>query len=251
MTDAFPDHFSRVATDYSTFRPHYPASLFEALAAVVPNRDCVWDCAAGTGQASVPLAERFVQVVATDASALQLARATPHPRVHYAAATASSVPLRAGSVSLVTVAQALHWFDVDAFYREVRRVLVPGGVLAVWSYGLVRVEGNAAVERLIDEFSERTLGAWWPAERQHVHAGYATLAFPFSRIALPAFDMAATWHLEHLLGYLGTWSSVSAKRRAEGTDPLEEFGRALRAAWGDAPTLVLRWPLTLLAGRVA
>jgi ubiquinone/menaquinone biosynthesis C-methylase UbiE len=260
---AFPDHFSKVAEGYSEFRPGYPSDLFDALATMVrqsntgnharpadkPERAVVWDCAAGTGQASLALGERFEQVIATDASVSQVRRAEPHPHVQYLAATAEHSPLAPNSVSLLTVAQALHWFNVDAFYREANRVLRPDGIIAVWCYGLLRVDANRDVERAIDHFTEVTVGPWWPHERAHVDSGYTSLPFPFSRMPIEPVNMTARWRRQQLLGYLRTWSAVSRMRTETGTDPVSAFEPILAEAWGGHDTLPLQWPLSILVGR--
>lgn len=268
VVGAFSDHFSGVAAGYSEFRPTYPEKLFDLLVNAVAEahskyesapgacdtnaldvaKALVWDCAAGTGQASVPLAKRFGRVLATDASTKQLLRGERHSHVYYAAARAEQCPLPPNSASLVTVAQALHWFDVNAFYGEVKRVLRAGGVLAVWCYGLLRVDENKSVEHVIDHFSEVTVGPWWPPERKHIDAAYQDLPFPFERIVLAPTEMTAQWKREELLGYLRTWSAVSRKSAELGVDPVAEFEPVLKEAWGEAGTLTMRWPLTVLAG---
>src|SRR5262245_37971020 len=142
MSQTFRDLFSSVANRYADFRPHYPAALFDYLATLAPRTSLVWDCAAGNGQATLDLAERFDRVIATDASKEQIASATPHRRVEYRVAPAEQSGLVDESVSLITVAQALHWFDLERFYAEAKRVLAPGGVLAAWAYGINEVEGD-------------------------------------------------------------------------------------------------------------
>ena len=162
---AFSDHFSNVAAGYAAYRPRYPDALFDAIKSEVhrgsasAHRTLVWDCAAGTGQASLPLGQRFSSVLATDVSTRQLSQASQHANVQYATAAAESCPLRNASANLVTVAQALHWFRFDEFWREVKRVLVPNGLIVAWSYGLLRVDDNKEVEQLIDDFSERAVGS--------------------------------------------------------------------------------------------
>lgn len=242
------DLFSSLAADYAAARPTYPAALFDALAAQAPGRDLAWDCATGNGQAALPLAERFKAVWATDLSARQLAQAPAHPHITWHLAPASDSGLPSRSADLITVAQAYHWFDHEAFHLEVGRVLKPGGLVAVWCYGLFSC--TPAVDAVVLRLYRDRLGPWWEPERRFVEEGYASLPWPFDPVALPAFEMRHAWTLPQLLAYLGTWSALRACRERTGTDPLTELGPALAEAWGGAPTRDLRWPLALRAGRV-
>lgn len=245
----FSDHFGTVAGSYADFRPHYPAELFAWLAAQCPAQTVAWDCGAGSGQASVALAAHFAQVQATDASADQLDHAEPHPRVHYAVAPAERSGLADASVDLVSIAQALHWFDLPLFYAEVRRVLKRGGVIAAWSYGVHTIEGDE-VNTVVRHFYDHVVGPYWPPERRHVENGYRELPFPFTRIVAPAFAMQLQWPLAQLLGYLGSWSATARYRKANGSDPLPALERALLPLWGDpAHSRTVSWPLALLVGR--
>lgn len=248
-TPSFADHFSVTAANYARYRPGYPAALFEWLASIVRQRRRAWDCATGSGQAAVGLAEYFTDVVATDGSQAQLDAATPHERVHYLCATAEQSRLPSASVDLVTVAQALHWLDVDAFYREANRVVVPGGALAVWSYG--HFEVDPSVDRVVGDFYAHTIGPYWPSERAHVENGYRDIAFPFAPIDAPVLAMRERWSLDEVLGYIGTWSAVQRYRKAKGDDALRAFAARVRDAWGD-PSVAreVRWPLMVRAGRV-
>jgi SAM-dependent methyltransferase len=248
----FHDHFSSVASRYADFRPHYPAELFDDLATLAPPTSTVWDCACGNGQASVDLAARFSKVVATDASTDQIASATPGANIEYRAAPADQSGLPDRSVGLVTVAQALHWFDFDAFYAEVRRVLVPGGVIAVWAYGVQNVSDDARVNTIIHRFYSETVGPFWPPQRLLVEQGYRTIPFPFAEITPPSIVMQASWTLPQLLGYFSTWSATSRYIKANGVNPIEPLAAELERAWPDpnSPRKII-WPLALRAGRVA
>ena len=250
MTRAFTDHFASVAADYARFRPVYPAALFAWLADLAPARTMAWDCAAGSGQASRDLADHFDQVIATDASAAQIAAAHPHHQVEYRVAPAEASGLSAGTVDLVTVAQALHWFDLDRFYAEVRRVLKPGGVLAVWSYGVLAVAG-AAVDERVQTFYRDIVGPYWPPERQLVESGYRTLPFPFAELEAPAFHMETSWSLSELLGYVRSWSATGRFGVERGYDPVTVLADELAPLWG-APLepRIVTWPLALRVGRV-
>ena len=250
MSGPFIDHFGPVAGAYAHFRPTYPSPLFDWLAAVAPARQRAWDCATGTGQAAIALASHFREVVASDASAAQLAAAGPHPRVSYRLAAAESSCLEANSLDLATVAQAVHWFDRPRYFAEVERVLRPGGVLAVWSYGIPRLEGGAA-DALLQHFYADIVGPYWPAEKALVESGYRDLLLPFESLQTPSFAMEAAWSLEQVLGYCSSWSASARYRTALGSDPIDRLRPALAAVWGepDAPRR-LHWPLTIKASRL-
>lgn len=247
----FADHFSGHAGDYARYRPAYPPELFEALAALAPRHTLCWDAGTGSGQAARGLAEHFAEVVATDASAEQIAHAAPSPGVTYRVAPADRSGLEEASVDLVTVGQAVHWFELKNFYEEVRRVGAPGSAVAVWAYDLFRVPESARVEAVSRDF-HATVEAYWPAERSLVARRYADLLFPFKEIPLPPVTMTADWSLERVLGYLSTWSAVKRCAKETGRDPIAEFEAAFAAAWGDgsAPKTI-SWPLVLRAGRIA
>jgi SAM-dependent methyltransferase len=246
---SFPDYFSTVASRYAEFRPRYPAALFEYLAGLVASRAVAWDCAAGTGQASEGLAEYFEKVIATDGSAEQIHAAQPCPRVEYRVALAEESGLEAASVDLVTVSQALHWFQLDKFYAEVKRVLKPGGVLAVWCYGVHELdepELHAAALR----FYAETLGTYWPESRALVESGYRTLPFPEPELTPPTFEMETHWCLDELLGYYSTWSARTRYLKETGNDPLAPLREELAALWGDAERKRrVRWPLSVRVAR--
>ncbi|HZO23251.1 MAG TPA: class I SAM-dependent methyltransferase [Steroidobacteraceae bacterium] len=247
----FKDHFSRLASEYSAFRPDYPAALFGYLAGLCREHRAAWDCACGSGQASAGLAAHFEQVIATDASAQQVAAAAAHPRITYRVAAAEHSGIESDSVDLVTVAQALHWFDLDAFYAEVRRVLRSSGILACWTYGVLRVEGHA-IDDLVREFYTDIVGPYWPPERRLVDEGYRELSFPFPELDAPALQMQERWDRPHLLGYLRTWSGTARYVEQVGRDPVEDLGKRLASFWPDSHSdRLIRWPLALRVGRKA
>ena len=246
----FKDHFSVTASGYAAHRPVYPRGVAEALAARSPGRALVWDAGCGSGQLSVVLGEVFDQVAATDASAAQIAEAVPHPRVRYAVAPAEVSGLANGSVDCAVAAQAAHWFDLDAYYREVRRVARPGGLVALVTYAVMEVDPQ--IEKLVEQFYWHTLEGHWPPERKLVEEGYRSLPFPFEPVKAPGLALEHRWNADQMLGYVGTWSAVQSLKKAGRGNELERFGQELRAAWGDpAQERVVRWPLSLRLGRVS
>jgi len=249
MADTFKDHFSTRSADYARFRPVYPPALARYLAEVPGRRDLALDCGCGAGQLSTLLADGFARVIATDASAQQVANAKPHPRVEYRQAPAEASGLDDASVDLVTVAQAAHWFDLERFYAEVRRVARPGGAIALVTYGITEIDGAAG--GVLSGFYHDVLDPHWPPERRLVEAGYRTLPFPFDEQAASPFAMEASWALADMLGYVDTWSAVRNAEKALGRAPYDRFADDLRAAWGDPDTRkAIRWPISLRVGRV-
>ncbi|HEX6571091.1 MAG TPA: class I SAM-dependent methyltransferase [Steroidobacteraceae bacterium] len=244
----FKDHFSRQAADYSRYRPAYPSALIAYVASLAPGRALAVDCATGNGQAAVALAEHFDQVIAVDASAAQLERALPHPRVRYERALAEALAVADGTVALVAVAQAIHWFDFDRFHAECRRVLMSGGVVAAWTYTVFRAGGT--IDEVVDRFYHDTIGPYWPPEREYVQQGYRTIPFPWDEITPPPFRLQTEWTLEQVIGYFASWSSVQQYRvRHDGRDPLPDVERELASAWPVGRTVRLDWPLYLRVGR--
>jgi SAM-dependent methyltransferase len=244
----FKDHFSGHASAYADARPRYPEALYDWLAAQCPARALACDVGCGNGQASVALAERFEAVIASDPSAAQIANAVRHPRVAYRVEAAEALSVAPASGDLLTVAQALHWFDFEPFFARAREVLKPDGVFAAWSYGVMRI--TPPVNEVLQRFEHERVGKYWPPERRHVDAAYATIAFPFERIATPAFAMTQVWSAAQALAYLGTWSAVQRHDKATGTSAIDALRPELEAAWGDPETRrTIEWPLLVWVGR--
>lgn len=245
----FKDHFSSLAARYATFRPEYPPALFDWLAAQLDRHELAWDCGCGNGQASMLLAGRFARVYASDASASQIAEARGGENVQFAVARAEQSGLPDQSADLIVVAQAAHWFDLDAFYREVRRVLRPDGVLALLTYAHHRVTPEVDGPAL--DFYHNVVGPYWPPERRWVENGYRDLPFPFRELAAPDFNLEAEWDLEHFLGYQATWSATRRYVEATGHDPITALRAAIAPLWGAPETVrTICWPLSLRVGRL-
>lgn len=238
--------FGERAGGYASFRPDYPASLFDWLAASSPRQQRALDIGCGSGQASLALTTRFGLVLACDSSVQQLCEIRPPAELQLFAADAWHLPLKAASVDLITVAQALHWFADAAFFAEIRRILRPDGLFCAWCYGLMQI--NPAVDALVNELHGELLGDYWPAGRASVDNDYRDIVTGFARLKVPDFAIELRWSLAHLLGYLRTWSAVQRWEGAHGKDPVSLFQARLQTAWGDNPQQFIRWPLHLVAG---
>ena len=248
-TLGFQDHFSQQAQDYARYRPSYPDALFAYLASIVPGHGLAWDCGTGNGQAALALAAYFNRVLATDASADQIQLAFAHQRVEYRVEPAEQVSLDSGTVDLVTVAIALHWFEFDSFYREVRRVLKPGGILAVWAYHLPQIDPQ--VDRLLAKYYYETLAGYWAEQVRYLDQRYRTLPFPFFELEPPAFEMVTQWNLSQVGGFLNSWSATRKYLNQLGAHPVKLIWPDLAAVWGPPEDLrTLHWPLYLRVGKV-
>lgn len=247
MASGYEQLFGREAANYARFRPRYPDALFAELAQRAPARDEAWDCGAGSGQAALGLAAHFRHVLASDPDLKQIDAAMPHERVTYRHLVDEPSDFVDGRFELVTVAQALHWFELEPFYATVRRVLAPGGLFAAWCYSLLEVE--PAFDALVRELHDVTLAADWPPPRAHVLDGYRALPLPYPEEPFPTYALEAELTCAATLGYLATWSAVHAHRRRTGVDPLLALAPALQHAWGAPETRPVRWPLHLRVAR--
>ncbi|GEO82026.1 class I SAM-dependent methyltransferase [Pararhodospirillum oryzae] len=249
MGSGFKDHFSACADGYARFRPQYPPDLAPFLASRCPAPGLAIDCGCGSGQLSGCLAAAFASVWAVDASAAQIQAAPAHERVRYHHAPAEDTGLPPGEADLIAVAQAAHWFDLPRFHDEARRLARPGALLALISYGVTETDGapGAALAHLY----HTVLGPYWPPERHHVETGYRLLPFPFPEEEAPPLAMTASWSLDELVGYIGTWSALKGARAAGEDARLARAVDDLAAAWGPPESVrVIRWPLALRLGRL-
>ncbi len=240
--------FDEGGENYARFRPVYPAELSRRLAELSPGRGHAADVGCGTGQLTVQLAGHFDKVTGIDPSAAQLASAEPHPRIAWVAGNAEGLPLPDGSIDLVAAAQAAHWFDLPAFYREVRRVAARDGLLALISYGVVRIAGEEIQQRFL-RFYREEIGRYWPPERRMVDEGYAGIDFPFEELPPPELAITCEWGPGEFLGYVSTWSAVRNAREAGQGAMLDRFAGDLAERWGEDRRQV-SWPVALRLGRI-
>ena len=244
-------YFKDQAKLYAEFRPDYPAALFTFIAGLSPRRHLALDCATGNGQAAVGLAEHFDRVIAIDSSAEQIAHARPHARIEYRVASAEQSEVSDACVDVVTVMQAMHWFDFDRFYREVRRVAAPGAAIVITVYGEAVLETPELNARLL-HYNKRIVGPYWPPERSMVDDHYRTVPFPFEELPTPALTLERHWRLEELAGYLRSWSATVRFAKHNRRDPVIQFEDEIRTQWGEPQrTRLVQWPFISRAGRVS
>lgn len=242
------DYFSKQANAYAAFRPTYPVALYEFIFQHLTEKRAAWDCATGNGQVARYLADHFEKVFATDISRQQLDQAIQQKNIIYSLSPAEKTPFPDNHFDLITVGQALHWFDRDRFYEEVKRVSKPGAILAVWGYALLYIE--PAINKEIMNFYNDTVGLYWDDARKLVEEEYKTIAFPFEEITPPEFFITTTWTRAHLAGYLESWSATQEYIKAHGVNPVPAFLKGLGPRWEPESTKAIRFPVFLRVGRV-
>lgn len=241
--------FDQGGRAYARFRPEYPSQLADFLASAAPDQRLAVDVGCGNGQLTQLLAPHFDSVTGIDPSADQIANITADARIAYLCAPAERMPVADRCASLITAAQAAHWFDLPRFYQEVRRVGIPGGVLALISYGVLELE--PLLNQRFQRFYRDEIGPYWPPERKLVDSGYATIDFPFDEFKAPPLTIRLEWRLTEFLGYLLTWSAVRSAREAGREDVLMTFASDLADAWGDENTRrPVTWPINMRIGRL-
>ncbi len=242
--------FITQADAYAQFRPSYPDTLFSALAEQCVAHQQVWDVGTGNGQAAVSLASYFQQVLASDVNAAQLQQAMIHPHVQYLRCTAEQAPLADGSMDLITVAQALHWFSFEHFFAEVKRILKPNGVFAAWTYARCQL-ATPSLDAYLDSFYRQVIGPYWPPQRRWVDQAYEGIHFPFTPLSMVMQPLQQQWTLAHFMGYLSSWSAVTHYQKQVGENPLIVLEQQLKPLWGHdtEQTQPVRWTLTIKAGR--
>lgn len=242
------DLFSDQSRNYARFRPHYPRELFVYLRSLCCAHNRAWDAACGNGQAAHMLLPFFDQVIATDLSAQQIAHALMREKINYYVATFEDSKIDTDTVDLITVAQAFHWFDQNAFVDEVRRVAKADAILAIWCYGLAMIDST--VDAIIRHLYHDILGPFWEPERKLVETNYSDVQLPFAVIDAPSFAMASEWMLDDLYGYLRTWSSYKKFVAHTKSDPLCVLGESLREGFGEHKKREVRWSIAPKIWRV-
>ncbi len=241
------DLFSGHAEQYASFRPTYPKALYDFILAYVKDRNTAWDCACGNGQVARDLVPYFKRIEATDLSAKQIENAIPSSSVTYSVSRAEQTSFPDSTFDLITVGQALHWFDTSAFYKEVYRVAKPDSVIAVWGYGLLGVEPS--IDYKLQHFYKEVIGPYWDNERKFVDEAYATLPFPFIEITAPSFTITVEWSKAQLYGYIATWTAVVKYIKEHHINPVDAFINDIYPLWGDE-IKTITFPVFLRLGSI-
>ncbi len=242
------DNFSQQSKSYAKHRPVYPQELFDHILSFVPQKILAWDCATGNGQTATVLSKYFERVYATDISKKQIENAVTASNIRYAIEPAEQTSLENNTVDLVTVSQALHWFEFDKFYKEARRVSKKHGIIAVWTYNLLRID--PITDKIIHHYHFDTLDKYWDKERSHVNDSYANIPFPFRQIAAPEFFIKVKWNLENLRGYLNTWSALQQFISVNNYNPVNGIIEEIQQNWPVEELRSVEFPLTIKMGYV-
>ena len=243
---SFKDKFSNHASDYASYRPEYPESLAEFLSEQVPTKSIAVDVACGSGQLTKSLGAYFDEVYGFDASAEQIDKAMAQSNITYAVAQAESLPLADNSVDIITIAQALHWFDIDSFWQEANRIGKNNSIIAAICYNLCKVSDE--LNPLITEFYE-SLKPYWAAERSLVETAYSTINFPFEELPSPPFFIRQNWNCSQFLSYISTWSAVKESEKNNETHFLD-FKKTLQSLWDFAEYKEIIFPVSMRLGRI-
>lgn len=241
------DYFSSHSKLYATFRPTYPEELYQFIFKHVNQFDCVLDCATGNGQAAQRLAKQFQTVCATDISQQQLEHAVHANNIQYSVASAEHTNFKDQQFDLITVGQAMHWFDLDKFYNEAKRILKPSGILAVWGYSTCSV--NETIDIIFNNFYRNTVGPYWDSARKMVEDEYHGIPFPFTEIPSPKFSIEVNWTLEEFGGYLSTWSATQKFIEDKNFNPVPDVIENLRPHWNTS--MPIRFPVFLKLGTLS
>lgn len=241
-------NFANNAENYRRYRPDYPDQLFHYLAMLSDNHENAWDVATGNGQAAIGLAQSFSKVYASDISTRQLENAHQRKNIKYFVGRAEQCKFPDESMDIITVAQALHWFDIDKFFAEAKRILKPGGILAVWNYQLLQI--NHEVDAVIRHLYENVLKNYWPNQRETLENNFSDYQFPFQTIPTPDFKVEKTWTFDQVIGYLNSWSATQNYIQQEQKNPISQLSQKLIFAWCDTNHMKkVQWPIKLTVCR--
>jgi cyclopropane fatty-acyl-phospholipid synthase-like methyltransferase len=242
------DYFSGHSKLYATFRPTYPDTLYDFILNGLAGKDRAWDCGTGNGQVAQVLARHFKHVDATDISAQQLEQAPIADNIRYTLSPAEKTPFENSAFDLITVGQALHWFNRDAFFSEVNRVGKPGATVAVWGYASLTIAPE--VDAVINHFYEHVIGPYWDDARRLVEEEYKTILFPFTNVTRAKFWINVEWTRDHLAGYLESWSSTQKYIKIHNHNPVPNVMNDLATLWSGDDVKQVKFPVFAIKGKL-
>ncbi|MBK7850764.1 MAG: methyltransferase domain-containing protein [Bacteroidetes bacterium] len=242
------DNFSIQSDNYAKYRPAYPTEFYDYLYSLIPASHVAWDCGTGNGQVAFELAKKFDHVFASDLSESQIKNALQSKNIVYSIQAAEQTFFEKDQFDLIIVAQAIHWFDFDKFYSEVRRTGNSNAILCVLGYG--KIEISEEMDRVINYFYRNVIGSYWDKERKYIDENYKTIPFPFQEYTAPDFVNKIQWSLDHLIGYLNTWSAVKHFISKNNYNPLDALMKEIEILWGDSKEREVRFPLLLRIGKI-
>lgn len=242
------DNFSIMAENYATYRPSLPAALYEYIMNLCEHKVSAWDCGTGNGQVAMELSNHFQRVFATDISQQQIDNAYWDDKITYKVESVETCSSPDRSFDLIVAAQAIHWFDFDLFYSQVRRTLKPKGHIAIVGYGLIQIDEK--IDPILAELYADILGSYWDSERKYIDQQYKTIPFPFSEIESPSFTIELEWKMDQLIGYLNTWSAVQHYQKAKNANPIQLVQQKLTKAWGKDAKKKIEFPVFFRLGKL-
>ena len=242
------DNFSTQSDKYAKFRPSYPSEFFDFLNSVITKKENAWDCGTGSGQVAFELAKTFDNIYATDISQSQIDNARQSAKIEYSVQPAEKTNFAENTFDLIIVAQAIHWFDFEKFYAEVKRTAKENAKLCVVGYGLLEI--TPEIDFVIRDFYTKVIGEYWDKERKYVDENYTTIPIPFKEIQVPKFENKHEWNLKHLVGYLNTWSAVKHYIKKNNHNPIEELEIKLKKTWNIGESKIVKFPILLRIGQI-
>lgn len=242
------DNFSTQSDKYAKYRPTYPTIFFDYLNLIIPKRENAWDCGTGSGQIAYELTKTFDNIYATDISQSQIDNAHKSEKIKYSVQTAEKTNFDNDKFDLIIVAQAIHWFDFEKFYAEVKRTAKDNAKLCIVGYGLIEI--TPQIDCIIRDFYTKVIGKYWDIERKYIDDNYTTIPFPFEEIQTPKFENKLQWNLEHLIGYLNTWSAVKHFIKKNDRNPINELETELKQYWKQGEIKEVKFPIMLRIGKI-
>ena len=241
------DNFSSQSEKYAKFRPTYPSDFFDYLNSIIPNKENAWDCGTGNGQVALELSKTFDNVFATDISQSQIDNAVLADNIKYSIQPAEKTDFDSNQFDLITIAQAIHWFDFEQFYKEVKRTAKKKAVICVVGYGRIKI--SEQIDEVITNFYTNIIGTYWDQERKYIDENYQTIPFPFNELKIPNFENRHNWTLDHLVGYLNTWSAVKHFIRKKGYNPIDKLQNVIKQYWKNEEKKEVKFPVLLRVGK--